>query len=140
MESISNASCNLGLMVFFFETFGVKYVAPTQNSKKAEESLTAFVSAMMELSDILEALDMSSQNPMAPLPLAFEEIARSCADNIGNMRREIRKPQFQVLDFKLRILQEEVVEAMTSVFMSYIKLLRPYAELLIGYVCYLTCT
>jgi len=135
MESISNASCNLGLIAFFFETFVVRYDAPTQVVEQAEQSLIAFISAIKELRDILEAFDIFSRNPISPLPLAFEETAQTCADDIGNLRRDLGKPKFQWRTFKLRRLQEEDVETMTSIFRSYIKLLQPYAELFIRYVC-----
>ena len=134
MQRISNATCSLGLIAFFLENSSLRYNAPTQKEHTAKQSVTAFVSTIEELSDILESLDTSPRNPMAPLPPGFEKVAGACAADIGDMERQMREnSKLGPYGCMEMVFHKEDMERMDSVLKAHIESLGPYAESLARY-------
>ncbi|KAI2629961.1 hypothetical protein GGR54DRAFT_636141 [Hypoxylon sp. NC1633] len=129
MESISDATCSLGLIAFSLEN-AVDSKDPGQGiSEKDWKSIKAFASAIEELLEILETLDTSPQNPVTQPPQGFEQGAENCAIDIEEMRRGIKENN-PGLTRNLKLDMEKVRD-MTLVLESHSKVLRPYIKSLV---------
>jgi hypothetical protein len=148
MESISRATCSLGLIVYSFgwNWSFIDEHGRRDNAYRNNKFLRNFASATEDLLEILESLNSSSHNPMGDLPPKFECTAEACATDIENIRRDMGKgvivdsffpsytrksPESREWTFYL-YLNLPKVKTWTSTLQSYDNLLRPHVKPLAG--------
>lgn len=131
MESISRATCSLGLIVY---SFNCKYWplinehGRRDDSRSSYKVLQNFVSATEDLLEILESLNSSSHNPMGDLPPKFECTAETCATDVEHIRRDMGKG-VDMASFPFHLdLDILKLRTWTSTLQSYNDLLSPHVK------------
>jgi hypothetical protein len=135
MQSISDATCSLGLITFAIRRqIELSHHRETWrwSTEKEWNPARVFASATEELLEVHEILDTSPHNPIAQLPPGLNQTAERCATDVERMRKQIRT--WNVSEYFALRLNGEELGAMTSVLRSHAVILRPHAKSLARYV------